>query len=59
MNSGPAGFGDRLLEDAIDLGFGGGIQRPSGHLVHRLQLTRMAGAPQRRGDPLVEHPTDR
>src|SRR5713226_7213435 len=52
-------IGYRFAQDPIDLGLGGRIERPAADLVDRLQLTGMARAPQRRGDPLVQHPTDR
>src|SRR5580700_810570 len=52
-------IGDRLLQDPIDLGLGGDIEPPARYPVDRLQLIGMTRAPQRRGNTLVEHPTDR
>jgi hypothetical protein len=37
----------------------GRIKPPARHLVDWLQLVGMTCAPQRRGDPLIEHPADR
>ena len=52
-------IGNQLPQDPIDLGFSGGIEGPPDHVVHWLQLTGTARAPQRGGDTLVEYPTDR
>src|ERR1700681_2434258 len=52
-------IGDRLPQDPVDLRLGGRIEPPARHFVDRLKLTRVTGAPQRGGDTLVEHPTDR
>src|ERR1700719_5061731 len=52
-------IGDRCAQDAIDLRLGGCIEPPPVHLVDRLQLSRVTRTPQRRGYPLVKHPTDR
>jgi hypothetical protein len=52
-------IGDGFAQDPVDFGLGRRIERPAGHLVNRLQLIGMTRAPQRRGDALVEHPTDR
>jgi len=52
-------IGDGLAQDPVDLGLGGGIERPANHLVDRLQLIGMTRPPQCRGDALVEHPPHR
>src|SRR5262245_48440637 len=51
--------GDRLGEDAIDLGLVGRVEGPAAHRVHRLQLAGMASSPEARRDSLVEHPAQR
>src|SRR3981189_3228061 len=52
-------MGGGFAQDPIDLGLGRGIERPANHLVDWLQLTGMTRPPQRCGDALGEHPTDR
>jgi hypothetical protein len=48
--------GDSFAQDPIDLGLGCGVEPPTRHPVDGFQLAGMPGAPQRRGDTLIEHP---
>src|ERR1700722_10765185 len=51
------GYG--FAQDPIDLGLGRGVERPAGDIVDGPQLIRTPRAPQRRGNALIEHPTNR
>src|SRR4029079_14351862 len=52
------GTGNRVSQDAVDLRLVGSIERPTGYFGCRPQLVGITGAPQRRGDTLVECPAN-
>jgi len=55
----PDGIADGRLENAIDLRLRRCVEPPAAYTVDRLQLTRVACAPQRGRDSLIQHPADR